>query len=200
MTPAAYARLIHRALRNPASGIKRAPRSATLPTDAALYYTTAEAAALTHRSRTTLINLLYKNSIRTVTGDHVGNTKSPTTRYWLKEDIHANLTTLTAPETTGTKTRTTPQHNLHTHTTRGKERSLPVGHPGPAYYNTAQTTARLCCRNSHLTYLAKKHNLTVEKRLIFNPRSNQTHIQAFYRKKEIHTLAKTLINNRTGRL
>ena len=190
LTPDSYARLIHRALRNPNSGIKRAPRSAALPTDPTLYYTTAEAVALTHRNRTTLINLLHKAGIRTVTGAHVGNTKSPTSRYWLKEDIHANLTTLTAPETTGTKTRTPPQHNLHTHTTRGKARTRPVGHPGPAYYNTAQTIAHLRCSNTSLPHLAKKHNLTVEKRLIFNPRSHQTHIQAFYLKKEIHTLAK----------
>lgn len=276
MSPAEYARIIYRALRNPASGIKRPARlSAALPTDAALYYTTAEAADLTRRPRTTLITILHKLGVRFVTGDYVGNIKSPTANYWLKEDIHSNLSYLTAPELTTeeatapaaklplnpalyyttnevmqltgrlrpkliallqeigirnltggqlgltscawhrywlkedvdnnlhtlkpTYTTSTqkPTPNLTTHTTCGKARACPAGHPGSAnYYSTEETTSILSVSRTSLSRLAKKHNLTVEKRQIFTPNTNQTHIQAFYLKKEIHALAQRLKNSK----
>lgn len=268
MLPSQYARIIHRALANPNSGIKRPTLSAALPTDAALYYTTAEAADLTRRPRTTLITILHKLGVRFVTGDYVGNIKSPTANYWLKEDIHANLSYLTAPELTTeeatapaaklplnpalyyttnevmqltgrlrpkliallreigirnltgkqlgltscswhcywlkedvdanlhalkptyTARKQKPTPNLATHTTLGKARTCPAGHPGRAFYSAKEAAAILSVSRTSLSRLAKKHNLTVEKRQIFTPNTNHTHIQSFFLKKEIHSLAK----------
>ena len=187
MLPSQYARIINRALANPNSGIKRPTISAALPTDAALYYTTAEAADLTRRPRTTLITILHKLGVRFVTGDYVGNIKSPTANYWLKEDVDANLHALKPTYTARTQT---PTPNLATHTTRGKARSFLAVHPGRAFYSAKEAAAILSVSQATLVRLAKKHNLTKFKRHIFTPNTNQTHIQSFFLKKEIHSLAK----------
>ena len=83
-----------------------------------------------------------------------------------------------------------PAPDLATHTTLGKARTCPAGHPGSKYYSAKEAAAILSVSQATLVRLAKKPNLTKFKRNIFIRITNLTHIQAFYIKKEIHSLAK----------
>lgn len=195
MLPSQYARIIHRALANPNSGISIAPPAAVTPStlDPSLYYSTDDVMLLAGRTRQTLHKLMKKIDIRSVIGEQLNLLSTPRHRYWLKEDVDANLHTLKPTSTTGTQK---PNPNLTTHTTRGKARTCPAGHPGSKYYSSDEATSFLSVSKTSLSRLAKKNNLTVEKRQIFTPNTNQTHIQSFFLKKEIHSLAKLRKNTK----
>ena len=203
LTQDAYARLVARALANPNSGIKPAPTPEEYPRDRTLYYSFIEICRLLNRSRGSTAYTLDNSGITYITGEQLGAGRLRT-RFYLKKDVHTYILSKINPEETIPADTLEKQRrreridaiDLTTHTIRGTKRTHSVGHPGPDYYSTAEVTDLLRRSNNSLTYIVKKHALTVVKRSIFVEHTNQTCTKNFYLKKEIDALAKRNSHNK----